>query len=262
MLINKKYNTKPLILHNPFLEFTSEIWNISLLNSYKVNCSVPDDLTIVTYNNNSKKGILERQLSHIGVPYICLGKKLKWESNRKKLKLFLDNFDLFKTKYILSLDCYDVIVIRDIKHIIEMFLKTGSKVLFNATGTNYPNYKYFEKKEQDMCPNAPFQFLNSGVYIGEKYYIKNMIEQSIKLENYDEFVYYKSKMNTHSDQWLMKKMYHNDNNIKIDWKCELFQIAYLKHEEMPTSSEINPCDYDILKYIDFDPEYKHNSFYL
>tara|TARA_Y100000034_G_C6903213_1_gene418342 strand:+ start:1986 stop:2753 length:768 start_codon:yes stop_codon:yes gene_type:complete len=248
MIINTRYNTEPCVLHNPFKgdKYTSPFWDYASLYSGKVVCSIPDNLTIVTYNNK-KGGCLESQLTKIGLPYICLGRGLKWNTNRNKTRLFIENFDMFETDYILAMDCYDVLVINDLKDILDKFLARDLGVLFNATGNSYPRYLHrgrdlFAEIEAEMCPHPPFQFFNSGVYIGHKEAIRDVFEESwaSPKEHADRC--------PTSDQWILRPVYHSREDVEIDWKCELFQVAYLNDKMKP---RVSPSDvkYDINEYL-------------
>lgn len=214
MLINKKYNTKPLLIHNP-LESDSNggdvIW--SEISCAKF-CSIPNNLTVVTWNSKSEESLLEKQLNGYKIKFINLAKNLNWTSNRLKPLTFLQAE--IQTDYVLGLDAYDVFIIRDLCSIIDKFQKYKCEALFNATTTIYPicsQHKLIEEK----IAEPPFQFFNSGMFVGNTKYIKNVFRKIDWNDNREQ----------QSDQFLIRQVYHKDSNIKLDYRCEIFQIGFM-----------------------------------
>jgi hypothetical protein len=216
MLIkNIKYNTFPCVAHNPFTE-SNYMWDELNKNQIK-KCIKPDDLTIITWNNKIKKGLLEIQLDNLNIDYICLGKGAKWDTNRNKIKFLLEYIDNIKTSYILCLDCYDVIVTANISTIIEKFKHLKCNLLFNATGVAFPPDKNYKIIQKIIC-KEPFCFLNSGAFLGETKFIKS-VYSDLDLNDPHWPI---------SDQFLLRKSYlHLYPKIQIDWKCTIFQIMHL-----------------------------------
>lgn len=230
---NHYYNTYPLIIHNPF-----EGWNDCKLWDRVVICNfgkitIPENLTLVTWNNSQELGLIEKQLKRNKINYLSLGKDVEWSTNRMKPLLLIDNFHLIKTKYILCMDCFDVFIVGDLKNILDRFLKKNAKVLFNATGSIYPNDPSDKKIEDKMCP-PPFRYFNSGLFIGEANYIENMLTS----------IDWDCKQQHYSDQFLMRKKYHDCHpDVQIDWNCEIFQIGLLTYPNPPIEKyvEIKEC---------------------
>jgi hypothetical protein len=217
MLIkNNKYNTFPIIAHNPYIEINSLLWD-ELIKTNLKKCQKPHDLTIVTWNNQETKGMLQIQLESLNIDYICLGKGIKWETNRNKPKLLLEYIKNIKTNYILGLDCYDVMIIGNIFNIIEKFKKFKCNLLFNSTGTVFPPDEGCEFIEKSRC-EGPFCFFNTGAFLGETNFIESTFS---KLD-------FSNKDWIHSDQFIIRKLYHSlYPQIQIDSMCEIFQIMNL-----------------------------------
>jgi hypothetical protein len=217
MLIkNNKYNTFPLIAHNPYIEIDSLLWDELIKKNLK-KCQKPHDLTIVTWNNQETKGMLQIQLESLNIDYICLGKGIKWETNRNKPKLLLEYIKNIKTNYILGLDCYDVIIIGNIFNIIEKFKKFKCKLLFNSTGTVFPPDEGCEFIEKSRC-EGPFCFFNSGAFLGETDFIESVFSNLNLSDPSWPF----------SDQFILRKKYYSlFPQIKIDSMCEIFQTMNL-----------------------------------
>lgn len=222
-LHNFVYNTFPLITHNPFMgDRNCRLWNKII--KIPINfINVHPDVTIVTWNSSKIKGMLELQLDKFKIKYICLGKGVKWKTNREKPKLLLENFNLIKTKYILGMDCFDVFINSNLNNLIDKFKNKNTKLLYNATGTVYPESDFSRKIENEFCPH-PFRYFNSGLFFGYSEYIQHIL--SIINWNYYEHFY--------SDQHLIRKVYHRFYpDVQIDWNCEIFQIGYLAHPNPP-----------------------------
>lgn len=175
-------------------------------------CTIPENLTVITWNNLPEKSFLEIQFEKLKIPLTVLGKYTKWETNRLKPLKFLEHS--FNTKYVLALDAFDVKIIRDLKDILIKFLKFNCEVLYNATSTIYPECESDRIIEENMI-KEPFCFFNSGAFIGNVNSIKKLYN-TIDYNN-PEF--------PKSDQFLIRKLYQkNTGEVKIDFTSEIFQI--------------------------------------
>lgn len=216
---NKKYNTFPLIAHNPSSEVAQyPIWGkLQEIKNKKNYCEMPQDLTIVTWNNLQNKGILEQQLENLNISYVCLGKGLEWTSNRLKPKLLIEEIKNIKTTYLLALDCFDVLITDHLIDIINRFKQKNTKLLFNATCHVWPDVSEHRAIESKICNNGPFQFFNSGCFIGETNYINWFLNQIV----FDDLKH------DYSDQYLLRQLYHKYYpEVQIDWDCQIFQIIF------------------------------------
>lgn len=209
MITNIKYDTKPLIVHNPYLGGGFDhVWN--RIKPCEV-CTKPKDLTIVTWNSKSELSPLETQLKKCNLSYECLGGGLEWKTNRlKPITLLGSHID---TSYILGMDAYDVRIIRSLGSILEKFERFGCEILYNATPTVFPENKKHKDLEEKMA-DPPFCYFNSGLFIGKTDYVKKMLSR----------IDWQTPEESYSDQFLIRQEYHKDGRIKIDYRCEIFQV--------------------------------------
>lgn len=238
---NLKYDTFPLIAHNPFVDmFDCVMWDTMQSHiNLGIFCKKPYDLTIVTWNNGQVKGCFESQLDSLSLPYKCLGSGMNWTTNRLKpitLKKYIQNI---KTKYVLCADSFDVLILDNIEGIASRLDKIGAKVLFNATCCIYPEIDKHREIEQALCPEPPFQFFNSGLFIGETEFVKKLLD-AMQLND---------PLFMNSDQYLYRQIYHDWHpEIQIDWRCEVFQIMYIP-EAVWGNKRIEDC-------VELVPKYK------
>ena len=228
-LKNVKYNSYPLIAHNPeHGEREHPLWERILSHHRLSVCSVSDDLTVVTWNNQSSS-LLEKQLQKLEVEYICLGKdEPLWNSNRIKVSTLLKSS--IKTKYILGMDAYDVVIMRDLRNIVNEFKEMDCDLIYNATSKVYPSCKEHYDIERKMSEGI-FGFFNSGVFIGKTQFLMNSLSELNLSE--PEF--------SHSDQFLVRTLYHKYYpRIKVDWKCKIFQIMFLEHGNIESYLQLEP----------------------
>ena len=225
MIRNLVYNTDPFLLHYPTLNSDAErnkinlIWEQTVRRKLK-QCLLPQDITLVTWNSKDQ-GFLETQLNEYGIKYICLGKNLEWTANRLKPLSLLNYIDNIKTKYIMGLDCYDVFIVRDFSNILNEFHSYDKKLLFNSTYCVWPSNEEDQKKENAKIESKHyFRYFNSGMFLGETDFVKNVFE------NIDWFQ--KSGSNSwvfdYSDQYLLRKAYHVNESIGLDYLCRVFQL--------------------------------------
>lgn len=206
-----------MIVHNPYLgwrDIDQRIWN-SLENLKLKKCSVPENITLVTWNNKEKISMLEEQLSSLNIKFHNLGAQFKyWHTNRNK-PMSLSNYEI-KTEYVMGLDSFDVKIVNDLSTIIDKFKTRDCKVLFGATTTVYPKCQVCENESRLIEGTSPFCYLNSGTFIGKTDFVKILFSK----------LNYKCKKFPESDQYLIRKEYSKDNkNIKIDSNCLVFQIS-------------------------------------
>lgn len=230
MIYNSYYNTFPCIVHCHYEEkYNKLLWK--KIKNIKIKTNIPEDVTIVTWNNGLQKRLIELQLDELKINYITLGKNVKevkyllnkyelnvhkptW-NNRIKLILLLRNIEKIKTNYILGLDCFDTFIVNDLSNIVEKFKKKNTKLLFNASNEFHPPNNKDEQIENQMA-SGPFSYFNGGVFFGLKNYIcETFSDVNWDLENWKC-----------SEQYLIRKKYHLEfPNIQIDWSCDLFQIV-------------------------------------
>lgn len=220
-IYNSLGNSNPYIIHSPDISNNyNRIWKHCVEHGTVKYCTLPEELSIITFNSSYKKGILENQLDKLKVNYTTLGKGINWKNHHNKITLINENIDRIKTKYVLVCDCYDVLVVRDLSSILENFIsikkQNNVKIIFNATVYCHPNLKSQKNKEESFNLGR-FQYLNSGIYIGETSYVKDFFSK-INLN---------SNIHSYDDQCYVKEQYFKDfGEVAIDNKCQLFQVLF------------------------------------
>lgn len=215
---NKLHDTYPVVAHQPYMETEkSPYWQRLVEAKDEVQFQKPQDTTIVTWNSKKDKGLLEQQLDALNIPYLCLGKGLKWKTNRLKISTLLEVIDTIDTKYILGMDCYDVVVTGSMDNFPELLEKKQAKMVYNAATWLYPKSQKHGLIERELCRHQPFQYLNGGLFFGERLYVKEFFSELPDDENYPT-----------SEQYLLKLGYHQKfPDVQLDWNCEMFQIVHL-----------------------------------
>lgn len=163
--------------------------------------SISDDVHIVTVVD--KSGLSSESINKINfkkgkINYILIDEYKKWISKIEELKNYIEsNYDILP-KYILYLDAFDTLILKDIINPQEYLDYYKCKVLFNAepayhhtgfpgpdgAGNNYYDTLYYEGRDKykqlnnDKYGNPLDNSLNAGVFIGEKDYILSMLKEA------------------------------------------------------------------------------------
>ena len=198
---------------------------------------ISKSLTVFTFNNTPSEGILEISLNRLGIPYTILGKNINSWKNIHKIKLLNDALDEIDTEYTLVLDCFDVIVIRHLSAVIGMFQQHDCKMLFNCEAVFFPDFgenfitTSFKEKERFLS-NSIRPYLNSGMYIAETAFLRNLMAEMIDFDFFDYYnpsllpdknSYYQHQKSFHSDQLLYHHMYIKYfPQIRLDHHMHLF----------------------------------------
>ena len=204
--------------------------------------SISDDLHIVTVvdkmGKNSK--IIDKINFKKGkINYIIIDEYKQWISKIEELKNYIESNYYTLPKYILYLDAFDTLILKDILNPQEYLDYYKCKVLFNAepayhhtgfpgpegTGNNYYDMLYYDGKDKYKELNKDkygYEFdnsLNAGVFIGEKDYILSLLEEtySIMKDNPNkEFPY-----GCQDDQCVLR---HVNNKYYKDISTDIFNI--------------------------------------
>lgn len=221
MIVNK-----PFFAHAPGDIQFIPLWNkfVEMAHNHIINTKTPKDVTIITYNNNKKArvkppGLFEQSLKLAGCEYIVLGEEVEKWYNFKKVELLLDYLPKVKTKYILSADSADVIILRNLNSLVESFEKMNCECLFNGEIMFWPFDLNQRIKNFELSINKEL-YLNSGLYMVRTSYAETLLRKCIdvKLVNYPN-----------SDQAKFKYCYIDlYPKVLVDVNCQLFQPFALK----------------------------------
>lgn len=182
---------------------------------------IPDDLTIISVWTTDSKCVLYQQLKNNDIPIsnCYIPREEKW-SNPYKIECILSALKSIKTKYVLILDGYDV-VIYNWNDLLEKFKAFNAGIVFNASKNNYPGYfGDFPIKQH----TSKFRYLNAGCCIGD---VKSLIYFYEKVNDF----YKTQPMNQwNSEQFIVRNIYkdycnytEDYNLVKLDTECTIFQ---------------------------------------
>lgn len=257
---NIQSGTEPIVIHAP--GFTSAkvlrlgikhyyygnpLWASiqSCYNRTKPKSIEPEDmgdLTIITWNNNRKKGVLEECLDRMGVAYLVLGKGLKEWKQIFKVRLTCEALGDIKTKYVMGLDAYDVLLLESPRQVVKRFEGFSCEMLFNATFEFYPSCHKFElagehfitrdwKDFQSSISDSYWRYLNGGAWIGKTPFCRKFFADCLSRKTEELVAAGKLPLRkgafyqkvTDSEQiilnWAFKDYFPQ---VQLDYNCEIF----------------------------------------
>lgn len=201
-----------------------------------------ENLTIVIFSNYKKEKITQQRLNQLGLSYFIVGGDVKKFSFKYKFSYIKDYvLPKIETKYLLFLDAGDVFVTDKIFDIVKDFELNFSKtkILFNAEAGRWPlktNEKFFMFEEKNNQSKSLWCYLNSGVYIADKEYLKNHLDEllSFKCNRTKIPNFYKNlknmityiKRGNYDDQEASHALYFNHYPVvDIDFEQMLFVVS-------------------------------------
>jgi len=153
------------------------------LKSKTFAISIPQDVTIITYSDgNNGPYLLEKQLVANGISYLIakIDGKYHKEPFFQKLLALKDVLPLVKTKWVLSLDAFDVILQGDLREFIQETEGRDLNAFFGAEWGHWPPNCKTKEKEIALHPDSSFQFLNAGVGLIKLEWLKNRLIKQIE----------------------------------------------------------------------------------
>ena len=178
-------------------------------------------VTVGTDEDKCEK--LYRSAAYHGIEFTNLGKDKKWTGGDMTIRGGGQKINMLK-KYIKDLpdrdvvffcDAYDVFMADNLNEMIYRYLEIGHKILFGAERICWPNEDLIDKHQsvnKEHYPNlsTPYQYLNSGTFIGRVKDLKEMFAHPPK--------------NAESDQlWAQNIFLEQDIDIALDTECYIFQ---------------------------------------
>lgn len=159
--------------HNPLWKYLLKHWN-QAPPPRQPGPDISRDMTIITWNTESGKSILEQSLDKLGVPYTVLGREQKNWSNTMKMDLSRKFLKTVTTPYVLALDAYDILVLDHPAKALKRFQQMDCDILFNASRIFYPDFSKQDtethitdtwKRFQQQVGRPPWTFVNAGACI-------------------------------------------------------------------------------------------------
>jgi hypothetical protein len=180
-------------------QLCGDIINQYLENVVKTKIKIDKNLFICTViDKNSFKGSCLHKIqfdNEYQIHFIIVDKYTKWITKVLELYDFIrNNYDKLP-KYILYLDGMDTLILKDIVNPSEYLDFYDCKILFNIenqyAGTGYEgpypmylndfyndDYNYFLKRNNEKYKNELPYGLNAGVFLGEKKYVLDILEEA------------------------------------------------------------------------------------
>ncbi len=176
-----------------------------------------EDVTIITWNSKKPKGILERNLDRLSVPYWVMGKGTKGWVNRLKVKFTNDALSRVKTRYVIGMDSFDVMVLDDPNEAVRRFEQHDCGLLFNAEYSPFPKIASLNNFEKSIGGAAHYKYLNAGAWIGKTDFCREFFAEAAKVKTAPPCSF--------SDQKLIRTV-HKDFYpwSKVDYGCTIFQV--------------------------------------
>lgn len=224
LIHNAKFGTNPVLVHASGRMEHLPLWP-SLLEAsktWRTWSSVDPRLSIVTFNNGrgessagKRLGLFEESLRASDIEdFTVLGGAADEWRNAMKIRLLLDFLDSGRARdYVLMADSADVLLCNDLSSVVPAFQSFGCGALFNGERRHWPSF--IPPFEEETAPAEYFQFLNSGVWIAEAAFARELTAYCVdlKVEKYAK-----------SDQLRYKIAYrHFFPAVRIDHRCTLFQ---------------------------------------
>lgn len=221
-----------MIIHNngpsqcPIWPIVSKVSESSLLN----HRNLPLNLTIITWNNSKRKGILEKVLDRYRAKCITLGKGRPWK-RKNKLLLNVESLKCINTEYTMGVDCYDVIIL-SFKDIISRFTNMKCQMAFGAEINDYPKVPSLKKFELSIAESR-FCHLNSGCWLGKTDYCLEFFKDCLAADSSDILAADPRKHISNDDQGITRKIFRNRfPDVKLDYNCDIFQCLYGLYKEV------------------------------
>ena len=178
------------------------------------------DISVITLNNTSEKGLLERSLERLGAPYIVAGRAISpWVNALHKPQGLLEALAMVHTKYCLYADSFDALLLSAPDDLLSIYLAnfTGASLVFGAGADNFPpddQMAAFDSSRPGAC--APFRHLNSGAWIGEANFARQFFEAVMTTDLRADYPW--------SEQGRVRTAFQCfADHIALDYRCRIFQ---------------------------------------
>ena len=184
---------------------------------------IPKDMEIVTVTNHPETSILVEQLNKHHIDFINKVPQGCYWTNLKKIGYIIEGLQEVKSKYALILDASDVLLTKDVIHIVDKFASLQKKLIFGATKNNFPDLLIDKIHDRDF--RGDFRYLNAGTCFGTldgcmDFYLRaNEILQHIL--NYNPY---------NSEQLIIRETFKDATEyVDFDYQCTLFQTFGCTH---------------------------------
>ncbi len=224
MMRNTQFGTTPLVAHGQGPHDFKPYWDIvcdRFFASPRQWIGPIPELTILTWNNgNEGMGLLERSLSHLGIPGLVTGAGIReWVNSTHKPLLTAEAVNTIETEYVMGIDSRDAILLGDPRAILDTFNSAfDAELVFSADQLNWPNLKRFRSFENDIpgASASEFRYLNSGAWIGRTRFCREFFAAAARTAPAPEA--------PEVDQGIFKQVFQiYYPKVQLDYRCAMFQ---------------------------------------
>lgn len=195
----------PLIIHAPglnhsrkkdFIHMATNPYWVPILRNWENKSPVlrgknnSDELTIITWNSTDIKGYCEQSLEKLGWDYICLARNANPWRFIEKMNTALQVMDSIQTPYVMALDSFDVLVLRNPGEAVEIFQTMDCDMLVNGEKNYHPDFGIWTtgqyavtdqwKKYEMSLTKSPWRFLNAGALISKTGFYKECLTKCLE----------------------------------------------------------------------------------
>ncbi len=193
-------------------------------------------LQILTFSDKplADSNLLVKSCRDHNLPLEIITPNQEWKVNAFKIKLLFDYISKESDDtLLLVVDAFDVYVNGKEEEILDKFRAFKADIVFSAEANYYfrnPKLKGAYLKNYPESP-TPYQFLNSGTFIGKCGALKKLLKDIIK-ENKLDPDNINSFIEVRSDQYLYSKHFVDQSlssdkkyTLTLDYKHELFEVT-------------------------------------
>ncbi len=178
---------------------------------------------------------LIKSAEELGFKFDVLGMNTKWMGLGSKVTMFADYLkDVDDNELVLFVDAFDVLLLPDAANIARIFADsfTAAKVVLGGEKACSPD-KSLTPVFPDLDYNKPFQFLNSGSYIGLVKNVKMMLEDvSSDIAEHHAFTG-ASPMALDDQRWFTRYYLRNPGVAQMDVEGVMFHTLHdIEPEEL------------------------------
>lgn len=175
-------------------------------------------LVITTCDNKDNQGWhkLEASLQKFGYDYECIVHPFTFGTQLGVVRKWANEYTGDAT-HILYTDAFDTVALGGLNEVVNKFTGFDCKMLISAEKNCYPHPE--RAADYPYCESA-WRFVNGGGWICEIEYFKYLCEKEGLSQH------------SHDQVWLMEAYLRNQQDIKLDSNCEVFQsIAFSNLDE-------------------------------
>lgn len=134
-----------------------------------------------------------------------------------------------KSKYLVFADCWDLIFLKSMEEIVEMYKAFNTEIVFNAERNLFPRGDLINLYPET---GTPFRFLNSGFFVGVTESVVTFLEAMNLDKIPDDYRKPDGSWHHENDQaYFLELFTKNVVNSKLDSNCVIAQTLHGEEEK-------------------------------